>query len=70
MLVILRLTLCIWSWGLVGVGTIVHSCVDMVLSIAVWKVLIKNRSIAAVANVKEADLKFGKEKALQTTSKA
>ena len=56
--------------GLVGVGTIVHSCVDMVLSIAVWKVLIKNRSIAAVANVKEADLKFGKEKALQTTSKA
>ena len=50
--------------------SIVHSCVDMVLSIAVWKVLIKNRSIAAVANVKEADLKFGKEKALQTTSKA
>lgn len=39
-------------FGLIGVGTIVHSCIDFVISIAVWKVLSKSRSVSAIANVK------------------
>lgn len=44
--------------GLVGVGTIVHSIVDMIISIVAWKVLVKNRSIVSVSNVKEVALQF------------
>ena len=46
--------------GLVGIGTVVHSCVDMVVSIAAWKLLVKNRGIVAVSNVKEVALQFSK----------
>jgi len=40
-------------FGLVGIGTIIHSCIDFMISIAVWKVLVKNKNIASVANVKD-----------------
>ena len=39
-------------FGLVGLGTIIHSSVDFVISLVVWKVLSKNASIANIANVK------------------
>ena len=39
-------------FGLVGLGTIIHSSVDFVISLVVWKVLSKNSSIANIANVK------------------
>ncbi len=38
---------------LVGVGTLVHSCVDFVIATAVWKVLVKDRNIAKVSVVKK-----------------
>lgn len=46
-------------FGLVGVGTLVHSAVDFIISVVVWKVLVKNRSIEAVSNVKEVRLHIG-----------
>lgn len=49
-------------FGLVGAGTIVHSCIDFIISVAVWKILIKNRSISSVANVKDVTLKIGNKK--------
>lgn len=49
-------TLLYTVFGLVGVGTVVHSSVDFIISVAVWKVLVKNRSIASISNVKEATL--------------
>lgn len=42
---------------LVGVGTVVHSSVDFVLSLAVWKVLIKSNSITSISNVKKLEVK-------------
>lgn len=41
---------------LVGIGTIVHSTVDFVISIAVWKVLVDMKSITRISNVKEVKL--------------
>ncbi len=38
---------------LVGVGTIVHSCVDFILSLGVWRILVKSGSVRAISNVKE-----------------
>lgn len=38
---------------LVGIGTVIHHSVDFVLSVGVWKVLVKNKSISSIANVKE-----------------
>lgn len=38
--------------GLVGVGTLVHSSVDFVISLIVWKALAKNNGIANISNVK------------------
>lgn len=43
-------------FGLIGVGTVVHSSVDFIISVAVWKVLAKQRSISSIANVKEVQL--------------
>ena len=39
-------------FGLVGVGTIVHSSVDFIISVGVWKVLSRNMQIRKVSNVK------------------
>lgn len=39
-------------FGLVGIGTIIHSSVDFIISLVVWKVLSKNANIANIANVK------------------
>lgn len=41
---------------LVGIGTVVHSSVDFVLSLAVWKVLARSSSVASIANVKKVRL--------------
>lgn len=38
---------------LVGIGTVVHSTVDFIISLAVWRVLVKSSSISAISNVKE-----------------
>lgn len=38
---------------LVGVGTLVHSCVDFAIAVAVWKVIVKSPSIAKVAVITE-----------------
>lgn len=38
-------------FGLVGIGTIIHSCVDFVISMAVWKCLVKNKRVASISNV-------------------
>lgn len=38
---------------LVGVGTVIHSSVDFVLSLAVWKVLAKSSSVSSISNVKK-----------------
>ncbi|MEG0365239.1 MAG: hypothetical protein RR585_00280 [Coprobacillus sp.] len=38
--------------GLVGVGTLVHSSVDFIISLVVWKALAKNNGIAKISNVK------------------
>lgn len=40
-------------FGLVGLGTIIHSFVDFTISLLVWKALAKNKSIVTVANVKQ-----------------
>lgn len=40
-------------FGLVGLGSVIHSFVDFTISLLVWKALAKNKSIAAVANVKQ-----------------
>lgn len=55
-------TLLYTVFGLVGIGTIVHSCVDFILSVAVWKVLVKNRSISTIACVKAVDLHIQHQK--------
>lgn len=41
---------------LVGIGTVVHSTVDFVLSLAVWRVLVKSGSVSAISNVKDVAL--------------
>lgn len=44
-------------FGLVGIGTVVHSCVDFTLSIIVWKCLVKNKRIASISNIKSISWK-------------
>lgn len=41
---------------LVGIGTVVHSTVDFIISLAVWKVLVKAGSLAAISSVKKVAL--------------
>lgn len=48
-------------FGLVGIGTFVHSSVDFAISLVVWKVLAKNQSIANISNVKKLYLLKKKE---------
>ena len=43
-------------FGLVGLGTIIHSSVDFMISLVTWKVLSKNSSIANISNVKNVYL--------------
>lgn len=38
-------------FGLTGIGTIVHSSIDFLISFAVWKVLYKNSKIQKIANL-------------------
>lgn len=45
-------------FGLVGVGTILHSTVDFIISIAVWKVICKSREVSKIASVKEVRLQL------------
>lgn len=52
-------------FGLVGVGTVVHSSVDFIISVAVWKVLVKNRSISSISNVKEVSLQLASHQQLK-----
>lgn len=50
---------------LVGFGTVLHSSVDFVLSVAVWKVLVKNKSISSISYVKEVDLTVAKKEIIK-----
>lgn len=45
-------------FGLVGIGTIVHSSIDFVISIAVWKVICKSSEISSISSVKEVRLQL------------
>lgn len=49
-------TFCYMVFGLVGLGTVVHSSVDFIISLVVWKVLSKNPSITNISNVKNVYL--------------
>lgn len=42
---------------LVGIGTVVHSSVDFVLALAVWRVLAKSSSVSSISTVKKISLK-------------
>lgn len=43
-------------FGLVGIGTVVHSTVDFIISIVVWKVICHSREVSSISNVKEVKL--------------
>lgn len=47
---------CYMVFGLVGIGTIIHSSVDFIISLVVWKALSQNSSIAKISNVKKVYL--------------
>lgn len=47
---------CYMVFGLVGLGTIVHSSVDFIISLIVWKALSQNTDIANISNVKKVYL--------------
>lgn len=49
-------TFCYMVFGLVGIGTIIHSSVDFIISLVVWKALSQNSSIAKISNVKKVYL--------------
>lgn len=42
---------------LVGVGTLIHSTVDFVISLGVWKVLVKANSVSSISTVKTMELR-------------
>ena len=42
---------------LVGLGTVVHSSIDFILALAVWRVLAKSSSVASISTVKKITLK-------------
>lgn len=50
---------------LTGIGTVIHSCVDFVLSLAVWKYLLAVRSIADSATVKKVKWTFRRRPAVE-----
>lgn len=41
---------------LVGIGTLIHSCIDFVLSTIIYKPLLQNKTFKNIANVKEISL--------------
>lgn len=43
-------------FGLVGLGTVIHSSVDFMITLVVWKALSQNASINQIANVKKVYL--------------
>ena len=45
-------------FGLVGIGTLVHSSVDFIISTIVFKVICKSREVSKVASVKEIRLQL------------
>lgn len=47
---------CYMVFGLVGIGTIVHSSVDFIISLVVWKALSQNTDISNISNVKKVYL--------------
>lgn len=47
---------CYMVFGLVGIGTIVHSSVDFMISLVVWKALSQNTDISNISNVKKVYL--------------
>lgn len=47
---------CYMVFGLVGIGTIVHSSVDFIISLMVWKALSQNTDISNISNVKKVYL--------------
>ena len=49
-------TFCYMVFGLVGLGTIIHSSVDFMISLVTWKVLSKYSCIANISNVKNVYL--------------
>ena len=48
-------------FGLVGLGTIVHSSVDMFISVAVWKAICRSEGIQSVSQVKKISFKKAME---------
>ena len=42
---------------LVGIGTLIHSTVDFVISLGVWKVLVKANSVSSISTVKTMELR-------------
>lgn len=49
-------TFCYMVFGLVGLGTIIHSSIDFAISLIVWKALSQNTDIADISNVKKVYL--------------
>ena len=45
-------TFCYMIFGLVGIGTIIHSSIDFVISTVVWKALVQSSSIQNISNIK------------------
>ncbi len=44
---------CYMVFGLVGVGTIIHSAVDFIVSLVVWKALSQSTNLCNISNVKK-----------------
>ncbi len=42
---------------LVGIGTLIHSTIDFVISLGVWKVLVKANSVSSISTVKTMELR-------------
>ncbi len=43
-------------FGLVGIGTIIHSSIDFCLTLPVWKALSQSRRINGISQVKKINL--------------
>lgn len=43
-------------FALVGIGTVIHSSIDLILSLAVWKAMVAMQSIVRIANVKKVHI--------------
>ena len=47
---------CYMIFGLVGLGTIIHSSIDFCITLPVWKALSQSRVITGVSQVKKINL--------------